>query len=60
MIGALSEFGKLGVVSIGGSREEAEDLYQTTVAILDRESGAEEGTRGELQPLFDHSPASFG
>jgi hypothetical protein len=40
MIGALSQYGKLGVISIGNSREEADRLYETTVAILDRETGA--------------------
>ena len=39
LIGALSEFGKLGIVCIGGSHAEAEDLYRRTVAILEREAG---------------------
>ena len=37
LIGALSEFGKLGAVCIGDSRETARNLYHDTVAILDRE-----------------------
>ncbi len=37
MIGALSEFGKLGMVCIGKSVEEARDIYQKTIAVLDRE-----------------------
>jgi hypothetical protein len=37
LIGALSEFGKLGVVCVGGSPERAEVLYRRTVEILDRE-----------------------
>ncbi len=37
LIGALSEFGKLGTVCVGGSHEEAEQFYRDTVAILDRE-----------------------
>ena len=36
LIGALSEFGKLGVVCVGGSVERAEALYRQTVEILDR------------------------
>jgi hypothetical protein len=36
LIGALSEFGKLGMVCIGDSRERAKQLYQNTVSILDR------------------------
>lgn len=38
LIGALSQFGKLGLVAIGRSHQRAADLYQRTVAILDRES----------------------
>ena len=37
LIGALSEFGKLGVVCVGASAERAEMLYRRTVEILDRE-----------------------
>lgn len=35
MIGALSEFGKVGVTCVGDSPEEAEQLYQRTLEILD-------------------------
>jgi len=38
LIGALSEFGKLGTVCIGDSRESSRQLYHDTVAILDREA----------------------
>jgi len=38
LIGALSEFGKLGMTTIANSREEVDDLYQRTLAILDRET----------------------
>ena len=37
MIGALSQYGKLGVLCIGASPEEAARLYQKTVEVLDRE-----------------------
>ncbi len=37
LIGALSEFGKLGVLCVGDSAIEAERLYRETVAVLDRE-----------------------
>ncbi len=40
LIGALSEFGKLGTVCVGSSHEEAERFYRDTVAILDREGAA--------------------
>jgi len=38
MIGALSEFGKVGVTCIGDSQEEADELYRSTAEILDRET----------------------
>ena len=38
LIGALSEYGKLGAVCIGDSRESAEKFYRDTVAVLDREA----------------------
>lgn len=40
LIGALSEFGKLGVVCIGRTPERADTLYRRTVEILDRESAS--------------------
>ncbi|MEO6327037.1 MAG: peptide ligase PGM1-related protein, partial [Thermoanaerobaculia bacterium] len=36
LIGAVSEFGKLGLTAIGNSRKEVEELYTRTLAILDR------------------------
>jgi hypothetical protein len=38
MIGAISQFGKVGLVAIGDSPEEAESLYQRVVSVLDRET----------------------
>ena len=38
LIGAVSEFGKLGLTAIGNSREEADALYYRTLEILDRET----------------------
>jgi hypothetical protein len=38
LIGALSEFGKLGVTAIANSRQEVDELYQRTLDILDRET----------------------
>ncbi|MGI9524678.1 MAG: peptide ligase PGM1-related protein [Hyphomicrobiaceae bacterium] len=37
LIGALSEFGKLGVLCVGDSPLAAERLYQNTTSVLDRE-----------------------
>ena len=58
MIGALSQYGKLGVTSIGNSREEADELYRRTVAILDSETGAAESPGMPLS-LFERSAPSF-
>ncbi len=38
LIGALSEYGKLGMTAIANSREEADDLYFKTLEVLDRET----------------------
>jgi hypothetical protein len=39
LMGALQPFGKLGAVCIGRSREDAQDLFGKTVAMLRREAG---------------------
>jgi len=38
LMGALSEFGKLGVVSIGDNLQQAQFLYRKTVSVLDQEA----------------------
>lgn len=38
LMGSLSEFGKLGVTSIGDSLQQAEDLYNQVVNVLDEET----------------------
>ncbi|MCC0178645.1 carboxylate-amine ligase [Waterburya agarophytonicola K14] len=38
LMGALSEFGKLGLTSIGNSLEEAQEIYDRVEAVLDRET----------------------
>ena len=38
LIGALSQYGKLGTVCIGDSHESAQKFYRDTVAVLDRET----------------------
>lgn len=40
LIGALSQFGKLGMVGIGNSRANAAALYRNTMMVLDRETSA--------------------
>ncbi len=39
LMGALSEYGKLGLTSIGNSLEEAQEIYDRVEAVLDRETG---------------------
>ena len=38
LIGALSEFGKVGLTAIGNSPRQADDIYARTVAVLDGEA----------------------
>jgi PGM1 C-terminal domain len=38
LIGAVSEFAKLGMTAIANSHEEVDDLYRRTLSILDRET----------------------
>jgi hypothetical protein len=40
MIGALSQYGKIGLTAIGNSHAEADAMYERALAILDRETGA--------------------
>ena len=47
LIGALSEFGKLGVMCIGASHERADTLYRRTVEVLDREGRVD--VEGEMR-----------
>jgi len=54
MIGALSQYGKLGMTCIGNSPEEADELFNRTVALLDRETDTGAHDHGELEPLFDN------
>jgi len=54
MIGALSQYGKLGMTCIGNSPEQADELFRRTVALLDRETDTGSHAHGELEPLFDN------
>jgi len=51
MIGALSQFGKLGMTCIGNTPEEAQDIFKRTVAALDGEGASD--LHGEDAPIFD-------
>jgi hypothetical protein len=46
LIGALSEFGKLGLVAIGDNPQQARFLYRQTIQVLDAET-ASHGGEGE-------------
>jgi hypothetical protein len=54
MIGALSQYGKIGMTCIGNSPEQANELFRRTVAILDRETDLGSNDHGSLEPLFDN------
>jgi hypothetical protein len=54
MIGALSQYGKVGMTCIGNSQEQASELFRRTVAILDRETDIGAHDHGALEPLFDN------
>lgn len=41
LMGCLSEFGKLGLTSIGNSPQEAEEIYNKVVKVLDRETSVD-------------------
>ena len=44
LVGALSEFGKLGMVCIGDNLQQAQFLYRKTKGVLDQEAAAFDGT----------------
>lgn len=48
LIGALSEFGKVGMVCIGDSLETARRFYDETVEVLDIEAGLQDRERGRV------------
>ncbi len=54
MIGALSQYGKIGMTCIGNSPDQANELFRRTVAILDRETEVGSQDHGRLEPLFDN------
>jgi hypothetical protein len=38
MLGGISELGRIGLVAIGGSRTEADEVFERTVSVLDEEA----------------------
>jgi hypothetical protein len=51
MIGALSQYGKLGMTCIADSTEEAQQLFESTVRILDESTSGK--APGTLAPMSD-------
>jgi hypothetical protein len=62
LMGCLSEFGKVGLTCIGNSRQQAEEIYQNVVAVLDQETQADPAYPNHRklflvpQPLPDFNP----
>lgn len=51
LMGCLSQFGKLGLTSIGNSPQQAEEIYSRAVNVLDRETQPTAGDAGwQAQP----------
>jgi PGM1 C-terminal domain len=50
LMGALSEFGKFGMVAIGDSPESAVRLYEKTISILNRETEGQRDFSGTAAP----------
>ncbi len=50
MIGALSQFGKVGVTCIGNSPQESVEIYERVVKILDEEGGEYDDRSGPFHP----------
>ena len=51
LIGALSEFGKLGMTAIANSREDTDDIYRRTLAVLEREAALGRPSPTERPPI---------
>lgn len=54
MIGALSQYGKLGMTCIGNNPAEADRLFRRVVELLDQETDTGKSAHGGLEPLFDN------
>jgi hypothetical protein len=53
MIGALSQYGKVGMTCIGNTAEEAQALFERTAAVLDAETDTSGVAHGMQAPLLD-------
>ncbi|MGB3534023.1 MAG: peptide ligase PGM1-related protein [Microcoleaceae cyanobacterium] len=62
LMGCLSEFGKVGLTCIGNSRQQAEEIYQNVVDVLDRETQSDSNYSNSRklflvpQPIPDFNP----
>lgn len=55
MMGALSQYGKLGMTCIGNSLDEADELFSRTVAALDERTRGDSVAHGRMLPLTDRN-----
>lgn len=51
LMGCLSQYGKLGLTSIGNSPEQAQALYDEVVSVLDRETDPATSPAGSALPV---------
>jgi hypothetical protein len=58
LIGALSQYGKLGLTAIGNSHAEANSTYGRALEVLDLETGAVRASREALAGTAARKPAS--
>lgn len=53
LMGCLSEYGKVGLISIGNSRQQAEDIYNQVVNVLDTETRTANSHRSQgISPMI--------
>jgi hypothetical protein len=57
LMGSLSEFGKLGLTSIGDSMQQAEDLYNQVANVLDEETKS--STSSLVSPSYPSPPIAW-
>lgn len=55
LMGCLSEFGKLGLTSIGNSPQQAEEIYNKVIQVLDEETQTREDSSWYSSPRFSTS-----
>ncbi|HEY9891269.1 MAG TPA: peptide ligase PGM1-related protein [Candidatus Sericytochromatia bacterium] len=58
LMGALSEFGKLGLTSIGNSLQQAEDCYNQVIKVLDEETSQKANSASKSS--YPSPPISWG